>query len=451
MVVNTSDNRYGVAQLIVAPTLAEGANYTTIASAISAASSGQTIFIRPGTYTENLTLKAGVNLVAFLGDDNTPNVTIVGTCTMTTAGTVSISNIRLQTNSAALLAVTGSAASIVNIDNCYLNITNNTGITFSSSSSSAAINIFDSLGNIGTTGIACFSHSSAGSMNFMQTEILNSGGSSTNSTASAGTLVYNYSRITFATTTSSTNFFGASYSLFDMGGNNVTPLTIGGSSGTQDVMNQCYVGSGTASAISIGGDLYIRDTIIVSSNTNAITGAGTLRYTGLSFGSSSSTMNTTTQVASFFRPGITLSAHQPAFLANNASDQLNVTGNGTVYTCAFGTEIFDQGSNFASNTFTAPYTGRYLLTANISTFNNTNAVTSSIVSIVTSNRTYGFAAYNEAPAIPFGVGNAILGRTVSILADMDAADTATITWTASGTTQTIDYGAGSYFSGYLVC
>lgn len=32
-------------------------DFTTIGAAITAASSGQTIFIRPGTYTENPTLK----------------------------------------------------------------------------------------------------------------------------------------------------------------------------------------------------------------------------------------------------------------------------------------------------------------------------------------------------------------------------------------------------------
>src|SRR5690242_8473255 len=111
-------NTFTTAKWIVSATASDG-THTTIGAALTSASSGDTIFIRPGTYTENLTLKAGVNLTAYTCDALTPNVTISGTCTFTAAGTVSISGIRLQTNSAALLAVTGSAASIVNLDNCY--------------------------------------------------------------------------------------------------------------------------------------------------------------------------------------------------------------------------------------------------------------------------------------------------------------------------------------------
>src|ERR1043166_1875682 len=119
-----STNTFTTAKWIVSATASDG-THTTIATALTSASSGDTIFIRPGTYTENLTLKAGVNIAAFICDGYTPNVTISGTLTLTTAGTVSISGIRLQTNSAAVLAVTGSAASNVFLINCYLNLTNN--------------------------------------------------------------------------------------------------------------------------------------------------------------------------------------------------------------------------------------------------------------------------------------------------------------------------------------
>src|SRR5215469_17495644 len=83
-------------------------DFTTITAAINAAVSGQTIFLRPGTYTENPTLKAGVNLAAFDADATTPNVIINGKCSFSSAGTVSISGIELQTNSDFCLAVSGS-------------------------------------------------------------------------------------------------------------------------------------------------------------------------------------------------------------------------------------------------------------------------------------------------------------------------------------------------------
>ena len=77
MVRQTGDNKFGVAKWIVDSTASLG-THTTIAAALTSASSGDTIFIRPGTFTENLTLKAGVDLCAFDCDALTPNVTIDG-------------------------------------------------------------------------------------------------------------------------------------------------------------------------------------------------------------------------------------------------------------------------------------------------------------------------------------------------------------------------------------
>lgn len=284
---------YSTAVSHIVDTTGQG-DFTTIAAALTAAVSGQTIFIRGGTYTENPTLKVGVNLTAF-GSNSSLNqtgiVVISGTCTLTGAGTVTISGIQLQTNSAALLAVTGSAASIVNLNNCNLNCTNNTGITFSSSSASAAINISNCTGDLGTTGIALFSHSSAGTLTFISSNFTNSGGSSTASTASAGGLGMNYSSMRSPITTSGTNGMGTHGLNLDTSAQNVTALTMGGTGG----LSFDNYASGTASAISVGGSLGIADCIINSTNTNAITGGGALAYDDLSFTGASKLINTTTQ------------------------------------------------------------------------------------------------------------------------------------------------------------
>ena len=92
-----STNTFCTAKWIVSPTATDG-THTTIAAALTAASSGDTIFIRPGTYTENLTLKAGVNLAAYDCDAFSGQVTISGKCSFSAAGQVDISGIRLQTN-----------------------------------------------------------------------------------------------------------------------------------------------------------------------------------------------------------------------------------------------------------------------------------------------------------------------------------------------------------------
>lgn len=295
MTVVTSDNRYGVAQLIVAPTIAQGANYTTIQAAITAASSGQTIFIRPGTYTENLTLKAGVNLAAFECDAFNPNVTIIGTCTFTAAGTVAIWGIRLQTNSAFLLAVTGSAASIVWLRSCYLNCTNNTGISYTSSNAASGIRIDNCFGDIGTTGISLFTSTSSGPMGIVYTQITNSGASTTASTVSTASINTFECNFNIPFTSSSTGTLNIQSCIIQTSTTNTTAITTAGTSATNAIVNSNIL-SGSASAISVGSGttLNFSTSSVSSTNTNAITGAGTINIGDVTFTSSSSTINTTT-------------------------------------------------------------------------------------------------------------------------------------------------------------
>jgi len=68
--------------------------YKTISDAISDANAGDTISIFPGTYTEDLTLKAGVNL----NGQSKFSVYVVGTVTFGTAGTVCCERIIFKTS-----------------------------------------------------------------------------------------------------------------------------------------------------------------------------------------------------------------------------------------------------------------------------------------------------------------------------------------------------------------
>jgi len=70
--------------------------YKTISAAITAANSGDTIYIWPGTYTEDLTLKPGVNLAG----QSKFSVYIVGTVTFNIAGTVCCERIIFKTSGA---------------------------------------------------------------------------------------------------------------------------------------------------------------------------------------------------------------------------------------------------------------------------------------------------------------------------------------------------------------
>lgn len=443
------------AKWIVDPTANRG-THTTVQGAINAASSGQTIFIRPGTYTENITLKAGVNLCAYISDSLTPNVTIVGKCTFTAAGTVSISGIRFQTNSDFLIAVTGSAASIVNLDYCYFNCTNNTGISFTSSSSSAKIEINNCQANLGTTGIALFSHSSSGLMNILQSNIYNTGGSTTASTNSAGglnlTLSYFSSPITYSGTSAGT----LEYCAFDLSAINATCLTFGGS-GAQ-LARFCRFISGTASAVSISTTLAMACCTINSSNTNAVTGAGTLNYSSLAFVGTSSLMNTTTQVGQYTNLGKYKASSQPCFQVYVNTNITNVTGAGAAYPILFDTINFDLNSNITLNSagrtiFTAPVAGKYLLNFTLAMNSLTVAMNAATITIVTTGQTF-FIYGGNVGAIK-DVNNTAAWQSSQIV-NMAAGDTAycqiTI-FSGAGNTAAVqgnNSGFGTLFSGHLV-
>lgn len=293
---------YGTAKFIVSTVPGQG-THTTLAAAMAAASAGDTIFLRTNV-TENVTITPGVNISAWLsGPLNTP--TIIGTLTMSGAGTSNISRITLQTNSAPFLIVSGSAASIINLNNCFLNCTNNTGITYTSSSSSSQILITNCSGNIGTTGISLFSSSSAGSIAIDTSMFSNTGGTSTASTISSGVVNVNNSTFTFPIDPSSTGAIGFLGSTIDTSAQNVTSITTSGTGNS--TIRTSVISSGTASSISVGSGTTVTllDSIIASTNTNAITGAGTLGYVGITFSASSQKINTTTQTGGLMQGGQT--------------------------------------------------------------------------------------------------------------------------------------------------
>ena len=136
---------------------------------------------------------------------------------------------------------------------------------------------------------------------------------------------------------------------------------------------------------------------------------------------------------------------QPAFLARPASDQDGIAINADIVV-AFGTEIFDQNADFSSNTFTAPVDGRYHLDTSLYCEYIDTGTNLLYVTIVTSNRTY----YNVIDP-NFSADALYWTFLMSVLADMDANDTAQVKFTQIGGTAQANVNTGSHFSGYLVC
>lgn len=446
------ENRAWTTQFVVDPstTIGERGTYSTMSAAMAAASAGDTVFLR-GAITENFTIKANVNIVGWpvSGSNSSPSIT--GKITMSTAGICTISGIKLITNSDYFLETSGAVSASVTLDKCNLQCTNNTGIN--QTATSGAIRIQNCQSDLGTTGIALFA-STAGTLQINNCPVMsNSGGSTTASTKSAGTLFIQGSALTHPITTSGTAAIQIQQCYLAV--TDTTCLTHGGS-GTVSFIIHSKVDSGTASAISVGasGVLYCDYNDISSSNTNAITGAGSILYGTLTFSSSSHTINTTTRTGLYTDLGKYKCPLQPRFSAYLATSDSNVTGDGTKAYIGGGnalTELFDIGSNFNTNgTFTAPITGYYHFCYGLLTAQATAGMTAVITLEIagTSALNYTFGNYGALNAGNFPIGD-------SRIVFMTAGDTARVSFNFGGGALVVDlYGGASdprtYFSGTLI-
>jgi len=139
-------------------------------------------------------------------------------------------------------------------------------------------------------------------------------------------------------------------------------------------------------------------------------------------------------------------AAQPTFSVSPASNVNNLPIN-SYHTVAFGTEHYDVGSNFASNTFTAPITGKYQLSFQLYTLYIDEDAAYTYWSILTSNREY-FIIFDSGA---FDQEAETWTPTLSMTADMDANDTAYMRFYQSGGTAQVTVSTASYFTGVLIC
>lgn len=260
--------------------------HTTIASAIASATSGDTIFIMPGTYTENITLKAGVNMCSYPTEAVgvlTSHVIIKGTSTLTT-GNVSVSGIQFRTNGTYCIAISGGR---LELSDCFIY-----GIDFNAiNATGGTLKLYNCQSNV-TNGTGALLTATASSISFQDCNIIDD----TTNPSTFG----NASSLTMTTTTYSGYFTLSGTAAIQISNsflsNSNNTYTIGGSIG--GAFYNCFISTGSASALTITASqpVSVSSCIINSSNTNAITGAGTIKYGLLSFTSTSSLINTTTQV-----------------------------------------------------------------------------------------------------------------------------------------------------------
>lgn len=292
---------YGPAKLIVASSAANG-THTSMASAMAAASVGDTIFLRDNI-TEDFTLTPGVNIAAWDGGIiNTP--TILGKMTMTGAGTSNISGIKLQTNGDYCISVTGSAASVIKFSNCYILADDNDAIEFSSSSSSALLYFHECTGDISTTGIKYFTCTGAGTVRTIGGYFRNNGLSATVNSFTAGQFFPFMTAFDTGFAMSGTSTMSAQFCSWNAGVANATAMNITSSNPCGG--NFLTFNGGTSSAVLVGsGATIVLDNCnVASANTNALDGLGTILYNLIMYTGSSSTNNISTQTQRTSQPSL---------------------------------------------------------------------------------------------------------------------------------------------------
>ena len=130
----------------------------------------------------------------------------------------------------------------------------------------------------------------------------------------------------------------------------------------------------------------------------------------------------------------TITASAQPTVAVYADIQSNVTGDSTVYTVLWANEIWDVGGNFASNTFTAPVGGKYLVDCQVGLGEVPAGANQVFLRLVSSNRSWSM--YSDPP-------NADINMSNSKVIDMDTSDTLTVAVMSDGGGKNTDVAGGS--------
>ncbi len=101
------------------------ADYVTIQAALDAANAdgGGTVYVRPATYTENLTLYDQVTIVGATSSAEASQVQIVGTHTPPTSGVIGFSTLEL-TGTAAIISSAAAGSTEIHMFDCVCNVSN---------------------------------------------------------------------------------------------------------------------------------------------------------------------------------------------------------------------------------------------------------------------------------------------------------------------------------------
>lgn len=359
--LRTADNNFGVAKFIVGSTYSQGVTHITLASAVSDATSGDTIYVRPGSYDEDFTIDSSaikdLNFVCL--EPNYREITskpeIIGKISITRASKVGFFGFKFTTDSDNSFLISGNSAGVT-CENCYFNASN--ANSFSITVSSGNLYLDNCSGTFASTRTLFVA---TGGLQWIKSCLFyDASGTLTASSNSTSVIRMSDSIFRIPFSTSDTGFieavncqFGTIVTPFD----NVTFITTAGS--VSSYLYHCQIYSGSQSAISVGSgttvNCYLSE--ISSSNTNAITGAGTFNSDAISYVGSSTLNNVTTRgfvthgEKNTWTPALTFGGGSTGLTYSGRSGSYTRIGNVITFTMSL--ELSAKGSS----TGTAAITG----------------------------------------------------------------------------------------------
>jgi len=301
-----------ITKYVVDPVALE-TEYTTIQSALDAANTAggpAAVYVRPGTYVENLTFYDGIDLWGAVGVADTQTCVIQGVHIPPATGTLTIRNIFLESATDVFNSAVAGTSALILID-CAVNVTN--GYTFNLPNWTGSFTGFD-IGEIGSTNDGWINNT-GGAFVFMVNITMGAGAGNT-CIISGSSEFYNthiQSPITFQSTgtsvlsggcwldntltTADTATVSIFNSLLDTGANqaithnSANPMTI--STCTIDSTNVPSIG-GTGT-IQFGGVSYLSNAevaVTITGDYTTVTETGTAYLQNISFDRGTNTVDT---------------------------------------------------------------------------------------------------------------------------------------------------------------
>lgn len=280
MVRVNSTNLFGISPYIV-DTVDSNGSFTSIQAAINAASAagGGVVYIRPGTYTEDLTFAANVDLVGADAVGFTSNgvslVNIVGAHTVNFTGKVFCYSISFRANGASTIITSTAGAPVLLLFFC--SIRPNGGVAINITNASCFMNLYQSQPEISTGN---FCTVSAGTLSIQGSSMSNIGAGPWGNLVISGTAILDveYSTITGTIALSNTARLNAFYSFLDSVNSGSNSITVSDTAVAFTV--KCYLfafGAGCV-VVNAGASFESTDGFFDTDTDPVVSGAGTFFY-----------------------------------------------------------------------------------------------------------------------------------------------------------------------------